>query len=103
MTKSAFCSSVDIHEMNFTVDELDLILNPRVKGRQYHRFSDGTVYREGCVIKRAHNAKFGKVAGTKGTIAWKTNAKYVGQEFIDQFCEDAHWVSERMKENKLIG
>ena len=65
--KSRFCSTAYIHGMNFTKEERNLILHPRIKGIQYHRFPDGEVFREGCVIKRIHNSKYGRVKGTKKT------------------------------------
>ena len=58
--------------------------------------SFGDVVNEGIVIKNRASPE------NNGSI-WTNCAKYVCQEFLDNFEDDSHWTSHRMKENRLKG
>lgn len=93
--KSFFATTTDLFDMRFGEDEIKQIKH----ANSGERFEDNKIYMEGCVIKPYHNPKY---QIDKKTMWWQNCAKFVSQEFLDEFEEDCHWTSHRMRENKLM-
>lgn len=96
--KSNFSTSQLVDKTKFDDEERFHIRNYKVGDRWVERFADGNIFMEGCVVKPTHRPRFEK---KKKTTYWTNSAKLVVQEFLDEFEEDSHWTSHRMRENIL--
>lgn len=96
--RSQFSSSDILEKTRFNLEDRHEIQFSECKGKTTERFSDGRIFMEGCVVRPLQGPKF---QTTKKTTYWTNCAKMVVQEFLDEFEENAHWTSTRMKENRL--